>query len=202
VGGDFPFVVTNSGGVASGTITVALSGTNMSDFSLGMDGCTGTTLAAGANCTVNAHFSPSATSTGPESATLMATAAPGGSASANLTANAIVPAAISFDVTAASFGYGYWGYVSPPITLKLTNSGGSDSGMVTLTLGGTAPGQYIVSQDNCTGTSLASGGSCTVNAQFAPSNGTYGWQVATITADSTAGGTAVVTLYGNANGGG
>src|SRR5262249_27406871 len=55
-GSDVPFTVTNTGGVATGTLTASLGGTNADQFGLGTDGCTGHTLAASASCTVNAHF--------------------------------------------------------------------------------------------------------------------------------------------------
>jgi hypothetical protein len=197
-GSDFPFQVTNTGGVASGAIAVGLAGTNKGDFGLGMDGCTGQTLAAGASCTVNAHFAPSATSAGAEQATLTASAAPGGSASANLTATSFVPADIAFTETAASFGQVLQGALSLGITLTLKNSGGSDSGPVTLSLGGTNPGQFLLLNDHCTGASLtAHGGTCTVAGEFAPSTGTRGIEVATLTASASPGGSAAANFYGD-----
>lgn len=77
------FTVTNNGGVASGTITMSVSGTNGTDFVMSNDTCSTTTLAAGGTCTVDVTFTP--TTATMESATLTATATPGGPATSNLT---------------------------------------------------------------------------------------------------------------------
>jgi hypothetical protein len=198
-GMDFPFTVTNSGGDTSGTITVALGGANKADFGLGTDGCTGTTLAGGKFCTVNAHFAPGAGATSSEAATLTASATPGGGATANLTASALAPASIGFDKGTVPFGGILQGAMAGAVTLTLTNSGGVASGPVTVTPGGSKPGQFAVSNDKCTGVSLAAtGGKCTVDVAFAPSVGTRGLQTATLTATAAPGGSAPVTLTGTA----
>jgi hypothetical protein len=196
-GPDFPFKVTNVGGVATGTIAVTLGGANKTDFGLGMDGCSGTTLAAGASCVVNAHLAPSATSTGAEAGTITASATPGGMASANLSANAIAPAALAWNTTSVSFPDTLQSTRSPVVTITLTNSGGTDSGLVALAMGGADPGQFFVSNDKCTGMTLAAhGGTCTVDTQFSPSEGSRGAKTATLTAGALPGGDAVVNFYG------
>jgi hypothetical protein len=198
-GMDFPFQVTNTGGDTTGTISVALGGAKKADFGLGMDGCSGKTLAGGASCTVNAHFAPGAGAASSEQATLTASATPGGNATANLTASALAPASISFDKASVPFGGILQGTKATAVTLTLTNSGGVASGAVTVTPGGSKPGQFTVSNDKCTGATLAaSGGKCTVDVAFTPSTGTRGLQTASLTATANPGGSAPVTLTGTA----
>ena len=74
------FTLQNTGVVTSSTISLSLSGTNSTVWTLLSDNCSGTTLAAGASCTVNAYFQWSLLPDGPTvySATLEATAATGG----------------------------------------------------------------------------------------------------------------------------
>jgi hypothetical protein len=50
--------ITNTGGVASGSVSAGLSGS--SDYFLVSDGCTGIVLPPSATCTVGVRFSPSA----------------------------------------------------------------------------------------------------------------------------------------------
>lgn len=53
--------VTNTGPVKLIVSSIALGGTNASDFSTSTDTCSGATVAAGAGCTVSITFTPSAT---------------------------------------------------------------------------------------------------------------------------------------------
>jgi hypothetical protein len=199
IGTDFPFQVTNTGGAPTGTISVALGGANKGDFAPGTDGCSGHTLAPSASCTVNAHFAPIAGANPSELGTLTASATPGGNATANLTASALAPASIAFTVASVPFGPVLQQATATPVTLTLKNSGGVASGAVKLTPGGTNPGQFALTNDKCTGVKLAAGGgTCTVDAAFAPSAGTRGGQTATLTASASPGGNAPVTLTGTA----
>ena len=78
----FPMgTVTNTGGVATGTLSVTLGGTNPSQFHIVTDNCT-STLAASASCTVIADFRP--TAAGAAAASLIVSGTPGGTASASI----------------------------------------------------------------------------------------------------------------------
>jgi hypothetical protein len=77
-------------------------------------------------------------------------------------------------------------------TFTLTNSGGSASGAVTVTLPGSA--EFTITADTCTATSLGGGKSCTVTVQFAPSS--PGAVAATLTATSNKAATATDSLSG------
>lgn len=78
------FTVRNTGTDASSAISTALS--NVVDFEIGANTCSGALLAANATCTIGVR--PVATSNGTFSATLVATAANGGSPSAILSGSA------------------------------------------------------------------------------------------------------------------
>ncbi len=75
-----------------------------------------------------------------------------------------------------------YGHISPgqraSQTFILTNSGGSATGALTAELAGSA--EFTITADNCTGTSLGPGKSCTVAVQFAPASA--GTVTATLTA--------------------
>jgi hypothetical protein len=81
--------VTNTGGGASGGISFALSGSAPSDFGIVNDGCT--TLPPGGSCTVEVRFAPTtpgAPFLPPRTATLTASATPGGNAQSQLVGRA------------------------------------------------------------------------------------------------------------------
>jgi hypothetical protein len=72
------FVVTNSGGQTTGTLTTQLTGST-ADFVVDMDACNGQTLGYLATCTIRGHFAPA--SYGPKSLTVAVNGSPGGTAS-------------------------------------------------------------------------------------------------------------------------
>ncbi len=70
------FTLTNTGATTTGAIALAINGINATEFAILSDLCTGKTLANGATCTLGVVFSP--VNTGARSASLAATATPGG----------------------------------------------------------------------------------------------------------------------------
>lgn len=82
------FTVTNPCRLGTtGALSVAIAGVDAAEFAMLTDDCTGITLASRASCIVDVHFAP--TLAGPRSASLVATASPGGTASAALSGNGI-----------------------------------------------------------------------------------------------------------------
>jgi hypothetical protein len=83
------FTVTNNGPNPSGTLSVTVEGNNPGSFNALPDNCSGTTLAAGASCTVDVTFKPLAP-TGQKDAELVATSnvPADGTPKANLTGTA------------------------------------------------------------------------------------------------------------------
>ena len=53
-------------------------------------------------------------------------------------------------------------------TFTLTNSGGSGSGVLSVSLSGTGPAVFGIASDACTGVALGKGKSCAVTVQFVP----------------------------------
>ena len=73
------FTVTNTGGVASGTLTATVAG---AQFAGSADTCSGKTLAAAATCTISVTFNP--ISVGATTGSLTVSGTPGGQAAASL----------------------------------------------------------------------------------------------------------------------
>ena len=184
------YTVTNNGLAPSGTLTVALGGTNAGDFVLDSTTC-GAKLAAGASCTVQVHFAPAVT--GAADATLSVTASPGGTATAGLAGTGVTQAALS--VTPATFDYGQVpeNTASGDQTFTVTNTGQSTSGTVAVSLGGTNAADFAIDSNTCAA-GLPGGGSCTVTVHFTP--GSTGTLTASLSATAAPGGTATASLQG------
>jgi hypothetical protein len=75
------------------------------------------------------------------------------------------PAVLSITPTSHDFGNVPVGEASAPQTFVVTNSGGL-SGIVTWTTSDSE--DFHVSSDSCSGTVLASGGTCSLNVRFVP----------------------------------
>jgi hypothetical protein len=198
---DVPFQVKNTGSVTTGMLTVSLGGTNADQFGLGMDGCSGQTLAAGGTCTVYAHFAPTTSGTGmPGSlqASLQVSGTPGGQTAAMLTGTALGPAALSVSPTSQPLGsVGYLG-TGTDFPFVVSNTGDVSTGPITVTISGTMSADFKLGTDGCTGNSLTKGTPCTVNAHFAPGGAYRGAESATLTVSASPGGSVPVMLTGTA----
>jgi len=102
------------------------------------------------------------------------------------------------DVTPTSIGFGSvtLGLATSGRVVKIKNTGNGASFVVSsLTLGGTNPGDFEISADGCTGTTLSPGNSCTAYVSFEPlASGTRSARI-TI-AHNAAGGSSAVSLSG------
>jgi hypothetical protein len=186
-----PFTISNSGGVATSTPTVTLTGTNAAEFTITSNGCTAA-LQPGASCAVVVVLTPS--TTGPKSASLGVTATTGGSATAALNGAGITPAALA--VSPVSHGYGavVLATNSVDVTYTISNSGGGVSGVPSVSLSGGDASQFVIAQNGCAGT-LSGGQSCTVQAHFSPT--TAGAKSAALAVTATPGGSASAALTGS-----
>ena len=164
------FTLTNSGGSATGMLSVSLSGS--SAFSITSDACTGTALGKGRSCAVTIQYEPT-TAGQSDSATLTASGKkPSASASITLTGSG----AGTEDLT-LSPGLS-WGPplaarrttttpTSPSIwstTFTVTNGGTGTSNM--LTLAGCCDPQFVLANDTCSGKTLAPSATCTFDLSF------------------------------------
>ena len=97
------------------------------------------------------------------------------------------PAGLSFSTESV-------GASSPEQIVTVTNVGGADLSVSTITLGGVNPGEFTRGTDTCTGP-VAPAGSCTVKVRFAPTS--TGNKTATLTFASNAPGSPhTITLTG------
>ena len=184
--------VTNTGGAASGAVTVALAGTAAGEFAITAQTCNGMTLAAAATCTVDISFRP--TSRGSKNASLNLTATPGGPAAASLMGNGLAPALLTVAPTSNSYGNVPTGSSSSAATFTITNTGDVNSGVPAVSLGGTHMNQFSTSDNGCS-SALAPGLSCTVRASFVPT--ALGAKTANLNIMATPGGAPAAALDGN-----
>ena len=157
-----PVTMTNSGTAILTITLIKITGTNSGDFSQ-TNNC-GTSLAAGASCTLNLTFKP--TATGTRSASLSVTDnATGSPQTVALTGTGTAPA-VTFSPTSLSFGDQKVGTSSASKPVKLTNSGTATLTITLIKITGTNSGDF--SQTNNCGTNVAAGASCTLNVTFKP----------------------------------
>ena len=156
------FTVTNTGPAPTSVIAARLSGADATQFRVESDSCTGTSLAAGATCTVTASFAP--TLSGTPTALLSAKADAGGTASALLSGTA-QPLTISPPSTqlAAIFS----GSASTT-NFTVTNLTADPVGPIAFSLTQDSGGWFTIATDGCAGQLLAAGKSCTIAVRFAP----------------------------------
>jgi len=165
-GDDVVFTITNTGELASGTMTVSLTG-DTGNFSKTADTCNGQALAASASCSIT--IQPVATENGSYTGTLQVSGTPGGTVSQALSGTAIgfvatpelslTPATDVLNVVGSS--YGTWAYGSP-VTYTVQNCVGCGTAHAVLsTLSSTTNFEFVVGSNTCIGDDLADGASCT-----------------------------------------
>lgn len=186
------FSVVNNGDVPTAAALLAgLDGGQAAAFTISSNTCAAATLSGGASCSVAVRFTPPVGASGAQATTLEVRPAsgPGGTARATLTATALTPPSLSFDLQ--SFG---GAVVGTPVdrTFTLTNSGGGTSAAITLGLAGGAVADFQLlapTGQACRSgvTTLAGGASCTAQVRFTPT--APGTRSSTLTA-TPAGGTA------------
>lgn len=178
--------LTNDGDVASGVPTVALAGDDAGQFTIVDNGCT-TAVAAGGSCEVDVAFAPDASGTA--SASLTATAAPGGTTSAALAGTGQTPSELSISESSYDFGFS-----DGPIehTFTITNDGDATTGAPGVDLGGSSA--FSVTTDTCT-TALAGAASCTVGVTYTGSGSDE--QSGQLSVSAAPGGTVTADLTGS-----
>jgi len=170
--------LTNVGTTSLSINGVAITGTNAGDFA--QTHTCGSSLAAGASCTISVTFKP--TASGTRSAALSVTDNAAGSPQKVPVSGIGTTAKLS--PTSLSFGTVAIGTTSPAKTVTLTNVGTTSLSITGIAITGTNTGDFA--QTHTCGTSLAAGASCSINVTFKP----------------TASGTRTATLSISDNGGG
>jgi hypothetical protein len=148
----------NVGTTAIGVSSISIGGTNASEF--GQTNNCGSSLAAGASCTISVTFDP--TAEGAQSATLTVVDG-GGTQTVSLTGTGT---AVKFVPGGLNFGSQAVGTTGKAKTVTMTNLATSTLTITSIAVGGTNAGDFA--QTNNCGGSLAGGASCTITVTFTP----------------------------------
>jgi len=134
------FTLANAGNAALSISSVGITGANASSFKEGADTC-GTTLAAGASCTIAVTFAP--TSAGTFTAALTVTDAVGTQTSSLTGTGAALASAADFTVTATPASQSVVSGSSATYSVSVASTGGTFAQAVALTANGLPPGATV-----------------------------------------------------------
>lgn len=168
------------------SISIGFTGTNSGDFS--QTNTCGTSLAAGASCTISVTFDP--TASGSRTATLNVTDnASNSPQTISLSGTGLAPVTLS--VTSLSFGAVLVGSSATAPAVTLTNNQTVALTNINFAVTGTS-----FSQTNTCGTSIAAGAQCTITVTFSPK--TTGALTGTVTiTDSASNSPQTISLKGS-----
>ena len=155
--------LSNSGGPLT-VASVAIIGSNSTDFSETNDCTSSDALAAGKSCTINVTFMPS--DGGPRTATLTVTDDAGGAAGSTQTATLNgtgIQATAILSASSLSFSNQAVSTTSTAQAVTVTNSGNAP-----LTFTSITPSGDFAETDNCVSGSITVGGTCAINVTFTP----------------------------------
>ena len=156
--------LSNTGGSTLSVSSISLTGTNPGDFA--ETNTCGTSVAAGANCTISVTFTPMATGTRTASVSIADNAA-GSPQTVGLTGTGVTGGpAVTLSPTSLNFGTDVVGMVSSPLTVTLTNTGTATLTISSFTVTGADAGDFLAT-NNCSG-SVAAGANCTITVKFNP----------------------------------
>jgi P pilus assembly chaperone PapD len=173
--------MTNTGNAALTISSISLTGADASSFVFA-NTC-GTSLAAGANCSIHGHFTPAVAGTLTAAVTI-ADNAGNSPQSIALSGIGTGSAVASLSATSVSFGNEPVGTESQLQTVTLTNTGSATLTLSSIALTGTNKASFLTS--NTCGSSVAAGANCSLRLRFDPV--------------ATGGDTAALTLTDNAGG--
>ena len=158
-----PVTLKNSGTAPLTGITVTLGGTNPSNFTM-TNGCT-STLAIGANCTINVTFSPNASNSFSATISVADNATPSPQVS-NLSGTGVSYTA-TLTPTFINFGTIAIGTTATAIPVTLTNTGTSVLNITSIGLLYNTANIFTISSNGCGGT-LGVGLNCVINVTAKP----------------------------------
>ena len=186
--------LSNTGTAALSVTKVVLSGGDAGDFSLASN-C-GSSVAAGANCTISITFKPTAAGTR-TSAVSLTDNATGSLRSATLSGTGTAPTTATATLSPTSLTYASQsvGTTSAAKTITLTNSGTAAMTISSIGLSGGNTGDFA--QVNNCGSSVGAGAHCTISITFKPTAAGTRTSAVTIT-DNATGGHQSATLSGMA----
>jgi phosphatidylethanolamine-binding protein (PEBP) family uncharacterized protein len=157
--------LSNTGTATLSITSLALMGTNASDFA--QTNTCGSSVAGGANCTISVRFTPAASGTRSAAVTLTDNAT-GSPQKVSLSGTGTATSAlVSLSPTSLAFGNQSVDVTSTAQTVTLSNTGNAALSITSLALTGTNASDF--DQSNTCGSSLAAGANCTIAVMFTPS---------------------------------
>jgi hypothetical protein len=150
--------LTNTGTATLNINSITISG----DYAISAQTC-GTTVNAGASCTVSVTFTPTGINTRTGTLTFNDNA-PNNPQTVALTGTGT---AISLSPESLNFGNVTVGTTSAAKSINVANVGTATVTFTGFSIAGINPGDYLISGNTC-GSSLAGGGNCTISVQFKP----------------------------------
>ena len=155
--------VKNTGTAAATISSIALGGTNATSFE--EIGSCGTSLAAGASCSIYVAFKPASAAalTGTLSVTDNATGSP---QKVTLTGTGTAASKLTLSATSLAFPATTHATTSTALAVTLTNSGTATITLASITLAGTSPADFV--ELNTCGATLAPAATCQVFVAFKP----------------------------------
>lgn len=193
--------IRNAGGETTGPLSVALLGTNASEFRIVPTGdssdCVNARLSGGQTCVAQVRYAPSVNA--PASARLEVSGNPGGTATIALSGDALTAA----DLTSSQGGYDFgdivMGQQSTLLQVVVRNDGEQPTGSVSVTLSGAHPGDFEIvptgMSNDCAGATLELQETCIAQVRFRPT--VANTRTASLDINATPGGTVNVTLMGD-----
>jgi len=155
--------LTNTGTAALSITSIAVTGTGASSFVIA-NSC-GTSVAAGANCTIHGHFTPATTGALTAQVTITDNAA-NSPQSISLSGTGLSLAAVTLSANSLSFGSVKVGATSASQSVTLTNTGTGPLSITSIAVTGTGSSSFGFA--NSCGTSVAAGANCTIHGHFTP----------------------------------
>jgi hypothetical protein len=171
--------LTNTGTAALSISSIALTGANPGDFAQ-TNGC-GSSVAAGAKCSISVTFKP--TASGSRAAAVNLTDNSSGSPQTVSLIGTGVPPIVSLSPTSLTFGNEPVDTTSSPLAVNLNNAGNAALNITSTAI--TGPNAIDFIEDDSCSSSVAAGGNCTIAILFSPS--ATGTRTASLTVTDNAG---------------
>jgi hypothetical protein len=185
-----PVTLRNTGNAALTISGITISGVSGNDFAQ-TNNC-GSSVAAGASCTINVAFTPTASGSRSASISIADSISPQSVSLAGTGASAA--GSVSLSASGLTFSSASIGVSSPAETVTVTNTGGSAVNISGVSITGSNASDFA--QNNTCAGSLASGSNCTIVLLFTPS--AVGQRTATLdVADDASGSPQTVSLTGS-----
>jgi len=185
--------LTNTGTGPLAITSIAVTGTDASSF--GFANSCGTTVAAGANCTIHGHFTPAATGALTAAVTITDNAS-GSPQSITLSGTGLTPPAVSLSANSLTFAGEPVGVTSASQSVTLTNTGTGPLAITSIAVTGADASSFVFA--NSCGTSVAGGASCTIHGHFTPA-ATGALTAAVTITDNASGSPQSIALSGTGN---